>query len=115
MLAAILTGRTPHLYPHKGKLGAAHPRQGNRLATRGPPPRSGDNAARVRRVTYTAQVWCPTLANRTFLARRDGTVYFTGKSYRDAVGELRYAGTSGQLHRPDAAVPRLLFTRRRVR
>jgi hypothetical protein len=31
-------------------------------------------------VPYTGTVWCPTTANRTWLARRDGTVYYTGNS-----------------------------------
>jgi hypothetical protein len=30
--------------------------------------------------TYTGVVWCPTTPNQTWLARRDGTVYFTGNT-----------------------------------
>jgi hypothetical protein len=40
---------------------------------------SGDRAL-PQRVRYTGTVWCPTTANGTWLARRKGTVYFTGNS-----------------------------------
>jgi hypothetical protein len=33
-----------------------------------------------QRVTYSGEVWCPTTANGTWLARRRGSVYFTGNS-----------------------------------
>ena len=32
------------------------------------------------RTTYTGVIWCPTTDNRTWLARRNGTIYFTGNS-----------------------------------
>lgn len=32
------------------------------------------------RTTLTGDVWCPTTANHTWLARRHGKVYFTGNS-----------------------------------
>ena len=31
-------------------------------------------------VSYTGKVWCPTTPNGTWLARRNGKVYFTGNS-----------------------------------
>jgi len=31
-------------------------------------------------VTYDGEVWCPRTANQTWLARRNGTVYFTGNT-----------------------------------
>lgn len=34
----------------------------------------------VEHCEYTGTVWCPTTANATWLARRDGRVYFTGNS-----------------------------------
>jgi hypothetical protein len=37
--------------------------------------------AKPRRVEHTGIVWCPTTPNGTWLARRHGTVYFTGNSY----------------------------------
>lgn len=39
------------------------------------------------RVRYTGKVWCPTTANGTWLARRNGQIYFTGNTvYMYAVG-----------------------------
>jgi hypothetical protein len=37
-------------------------------------------AATVKRVHYKGIVWCPTTPNGTWLARRNGTVYWTGNS-----------------------------------
>jgi hypothetical protein len=34
----------------------------------------------LTRTTYTGTIWCPTTANGTWLARRNGTVYYTGNS-----------------------------------
>lgn len=42
--------------------------------------RGGDRAV-SRWVDYSGQVWCPTTANHTWLARRNGHVYFTGNSH----------------------------------
>lgn len=36
-------------------------------------------------VNYTGKVWCPTTGNSTWLARRNGTVYFTGNSKSRAI------------------------------
>lgn len=33
------------------------------------------------RETYDGHIWCPTTPNGTWLARREGTVYFTGNSF----------------------------------
>jgi CRISPR/Cas system-associated exonuclease Cas4 (RecB family) len=42
-------------------------------------------------VTYTGKVWCPTTSNGTWLARRNGTVYFTGNSaYTYAVQQKQF-------------------------
>jgi hypothetical protein len=35
---------------------------------------------RIRRVEYDGHVWCPRTENQTWLARRAGSVYFTGNS-----------------------------------
>jgi hypothetical protein len=40
------------------------------------------NARKVQVVKYTGTVWCPTTPNGTWLARRNGSVYFTGNSDR---------------------------------
>ena len=43
-----------------------------------------------RMISYVGTVWCPTTPNGTWLARRNGTVYFTGNSYELAHKEFRY-------------------------
>jgi hypothetical protein len=46
---------------------------------------SGKGSARayVREIEVDGQVWCPRTPNKTWLARRDGTVYYTGNTYAD--------------------------------
>lgn len=34
----------------------------------------------IRRELYRGEIWCPRTKNQTWLARRDGTVYFTGNT-----------------------------------
>jgi phage terminase large subunit-like protein len=41
----------------------------------------GQNLQSRKEVDYKGIVWCPTTPNQTWLARRKGTVYFTGNSY----------------------------------
>ena len=36
---------------------------------------------RISRESYDGHIWCPTTPNGTWLARREGTVYFTGNSF----------------------------------
>lgn len=46
-------------------------------------PLRGDAQATTSRIVdYEGEVWCPTTANGTWLARRRGSVYFTGNSDR---------------------------------
>lgn len=52
-----------------------YPKRNSELAERG--KRSGSSAEWVE---YSGKVWCPTTPNGTFLARRRGTVYWTGNS-----------------------------------
>lgn len=49
-------------------------------------------SARVRRVAHDGVVWCPVTETGTWLARRKGTVYFTGNSDRvyETVGRGGY-------------------------
>ncbi|RNL87490.1 N-acetylmuramoyl-L-alanine amidase [Halostreptopolyspora alba] len=39
------------------------------------------SAFTITREPYEGHIWCPTTPNGTWLARRDGTVYFTGNSF----------------------------------
>jgi hypothetical protein len=45
-------------------------------------PLRADSTVRVESVLYPGRVWCPTTDTGTWLARRRGTVYFTGNSDR---------------------------------
>lgn len=41
-------------------------------------PRLTGQAMTIKPVDYTGMIWCPTLKHHNWLARRDGSVYFTG-------------------------------------
>lgn len=41
-------------------------------------------------IGYTGTVWCPTTANHTWLARRNGTTYFTGNSNAIVIDDNLY-------------------------
>jgi len=50
----------------------------------------GSPDAVAERVVYEGTVWCPRTGNQSWMARRDGTVYFTGNTlnkYRAEIGE----------------------------
>lgn len=55
-------GRRQHVAPRPGAL-------------------SGTTGLTVSRETYHGEIWCPRTENQSWLARRDGTVYFTGNTY----------------------------------
>lgn len=55
-------------------------------------------------VDYSGIVWCPTTSNSTWLARRNGTVYFTGNS------QMRGADFERYLTRLDEEMSLALFT-----
>lgn len=50
--------------------------------------RRGDGRMTDRLDVEDGEVWCPTVANSTWLARRRGTVYFTGNSVFEQVYQL---------------------------
>lgn len=44
-------------------------------------PRKTEQAMTIEEISYDGTIWCPTLAeNHTWLARRNGSVYFTGNT-----------------------------------
>lgn len=43
-------------------------------------PRKSTQAMTVERKSYDGVIWCPTLKNHNWLARRNGSVYFTGNT-----------------------------------
>ncbi|MFE3451899.1 peptidoglycan-binding protein [Nonomuraea sp. NPDC059194] len=55
----------------------------------------------VTRETYTGEIWCPRTENQTWLARRNGTVYFTGNTYIGCPHRMVFEGR-GAHHLPAA-------------
>ncbi len=43
-------------------------------------PRQSDQAMKVENVAYHGTIWCPTVTHGNWLARRNGSVYFTGNT-----------------------------------
>jgi N-acetylmuramoyl-L-alanine amidase len=77
-IAATLLGR--RTYRFQGILrGTA--RFGLRISTSRRSLSFWPHRAEPRRVEHDDIVWCPTTPNGTWLARRRGTIYFTGNSY----------------------------------
>jgi hypothetical protein len=91
MLAAILTGRTPHLFQADESRWNMHIRDKATVNPIGASRKQWENAATVERISFDGDVWCPVTENKSWMARRDGTVYFTGNTYRDSVPEVRFA------------------------
>ncbi|MEV5047362.1 hypothetical protein AB0N20_22670 [Streptomyces griseoincarnatus] len=81
-LALILSGRNPYTFERRGMGRTANgPRErvqhtvsGSRRTTFAPRGRS------FTEENYTGTIWCPTTSNGTWLARHEGTVFFTGNS-----------------------------------
>jgi HK97 family phage portal protein len=92
-LACILSGRsatiTERVFARDGyrmwmvnvdKVGSVMPKKA---------VKTGSGAV-METVTHNGIVWCPRTPNQSWMARRDGTVYFTGNTlnrYRDEIGE----------------------------
>ncbi|MEY9214711.1 hypothetical protein ABH917_004157 [Thermobifida halotolerans] len=62
-----------------------------------------ESAFAITREPYEGRIWCPTTPNGTWLARRSGTVYFTGNSY--GVCPHGYVFEGRGLYRTQAAQP----------
>lgn len=43
-------------------------------------PRVGHQAMTIEPVAYSGEIWCPTLKHHNWLARRNGSVYYTGNT-----------------------------------
>lgn len=76
-LAAVLAGYSPHSYQQDTEGFTKHTQH---LVTLREKAVFGPRTRHMTTSTYTGTVWCPTTANGTWLARRNGTVYFTGNS-----------------------------------
>lgn len=58
-------------------------------------------SARVTRVRHDGIVWCPKTPNATWLARRNGSVYFTGNTHTYTPGSLAGDSFTLQIGKPD--------------
>jgi hypothetical protein len=77
-IAATLLGRRTYRFEDvlRGKA-----RFGLRISTSNQSRSFWPHRASPRRVEHIGVVWCPTTPTGTWLARRRGTIYFTGNSY----------------------------------
>ncbi|MFR9675812.1 hypothetical protein [Streptomyces sp. TR02-1] len=76
-LAVILSGRSVHSYPSQHHGYRTHVQHVVSMREKGV---FGPRHRNTSRRKYTGTIWCPTTPNRTWLARRNGKVYFTGNT-----------------------------------
>lgn len=81
--ALILLGKSVHRYDapytykgNEGKMAMLSVSKATTVGSEAP----GGALRKARRRRYAGVVWCPTTPNGTWLARRNGCVYFTGNS-----------------------------------
>lgn len=79
--AAILAGYSTRRYPQRTGM----PRRPAQALSIRRSSLEWLQSQRRQTTRYTGVVWCPTTPNGTWLARRKGTVYFTGNSYNMAL------------------------------
>lgn len=95
MLACILAGRRVSLHQQKSGMWqlTATRKQEIRPYTIKKGSQYGKTASTFGVVQYGGCVWCPSTPNGTWMARRNGTVYFTGNSY--SLKTKAASGTTG--------------------
>jgi hypothetical protein len=86
-LACILSGRGVHRYSYPTKSGCVQHTLAIKKRTWVQPVRT--NKPRVE-TTYTGVVWCPTVENHTWYAKRNGTVFCTANSNAVVIDENLY-------------------------
>ncbi|MGW3447323.1 Hint domain-containing protein [Streptomyces sp. NPDC001076] len=81
-LAVILSGRTPLRHEHTSEgISANGPRtKTQHIVTAGSTTTFAPQTQHITEETYSGTIWCPTTPNGTWLARYDGTVFYTGNS-----------------------------------
>lgn len=99
--AAILAGRSTSLRQNKAGMWVVHLRSRTGLNPRAAASRK--QTFSIDREIYNGSVWCPRTANGTWLARRTGSVYFTGNSYATCPHGIVMEGRG--LNRRQAAQP----------
>ncbi|MGP3930385.1 peptidoglycan-binding protein [Nonomuraea sp. KM88] len=79
---------------------------GRRHVVPRPAEEHGDGGVTIRKETYHGPIWCPRTENQSWLARRDGTVYFTGNTMIACPHRMVFEGR-GPHHLPAANGPGL--------
>ncbi|MGW3342403.1 peptidoglycan-binding protein [Nonomuraea rubra] len=109
MFAVLLTGssaslrRRPPTKPCKSGMWEVYIRQQQYFAPRAAQHKGSFS---ITRETYHGEIWCPRTENQSWLARRAGTVYFTGNSYVACPHQKVFEGR-GLHHLPAANGPGL--------
>ena len=83
MACALLgkaTNTTTTAYPGRTTMTTVSVK--NKIFTNPHKARKKSGKTRIEEVIHFGRIWCPTTTTGTWLARRNGTVYFTGNSYR---------------------------------
>ena len=82
ILAGHPTSLKPNTHPSHDRAGRVYHMQNVRIRSQRVfyPMKGKSGHGKPQRVMYSGEVWCPTTPNRTWLARRRGSVYFTGNS-----------------------------------
>lgn len=85
MFAVLLSGRAASLRVRpptnscKTDMWHVNIRSQEHFAPR--PAAAQQSSFEIRAETYLGEIWCPRTENQSWLARRNGTVYFTGNTY----------------------------------
>lgn len=84
--AVTLSGRASSLRPTKPGQSTPYPMWKVELRTKthfspGPAKNNPNGSFRIEKVILDGVVWCPRTENQTWLARRNGSVYFTGNTW----------------------------------
>ncbi|WP_230466381.1 peptidoglycan-binding protein [[Actinomadura] parvosata] len=103
LLAVLLTGAPVTL--RQQSRGGWQVRLGRRR-TLAPHAAQRKGRLTITREPYHGEIWCPRTANQSWLARRAGTVYFTGNSYVACPHQKVFEGR-GLHHLPAANGPGL--------
>ncbi len=112
-LAAILSGRRARRYSREHEGFTAHTSHHLEIMAPGR-DRADFQHGGITRTTYTGTVWCPTTANRSWLARYDGSVFYTGNSAWTASDEERRVAIQPDMELGAWALQRL-FVQRELR
>lgn len=113
-LACILSGRGVSIRKHHDKAAPYDMNLVRILTKRFASPvkasREPQGCMTISPEIYSGTVWCPRTGNRSWLARRNGSVYFTGNTIRNRIdsrfGDRGFLIVIGQMKRSDGFAKR---------